>query len=161
MTKVYELGPWTFVEYPTMEEADQAFDLLFPQNLVKGLYRTNEMIRALREARGQSGLYDAPPDPYDSGQNFISGPSALTASDGENIGWTGKEDDGVDDDDDGTVTPAPGPPGTIGINEDQRQSLENPLDPMNRPLHFDANDYENDRKGKKFIKDKPARLMPY
>ena len=146
-----------------MEEADKAFDILFPQKLVKGLYRTNEMVLALREARGQSGLYDAPPDPYESGQSFISGPSNLTSSDGEYIGWTGKDDDDDDDDDDGddgTVTPAPGPPGTGGIDEDQRQSLENPMDPMNRPLAFD-NDLENDRKGKKFVKNKPARLMPY
>lgn len=149
-----------------MEEADKAFDILFPQKLVKGLYRTNEMILALREARGQTGMYDAPPDPYEtgqsfeSGQNFISGPSNLTASDGEFIGWTGKDggDDDDDDEDDGTATPAPGPPGAVGINEDQRQSLENPLDPMNRPLQFD---YENDRKAKKFVKDKPARHMPY
>ena len=160
VTKVYELGPWTFVEYPTMEEADKAFDIMFPQKLVKGLYRTNEMILALREARGQTGLYDAPPDPYESGQSFITGPSNLTSSDGEYIGWSGKDDD---DDDDGTVTPAPGPPGAVGINEDLRQSIENPLDPMNRPLDFDFDprDMQNDRKGKKFVKDKPLRLMPY
>ena len=46
--QVFRLGAWTFVEYPTMEEADAAFDTMRERWEVKTLVKTDELVKAMR-----------------------------------------------------------------------------------------------------------------
>jgi len=48
VVRIYQLKPWTFVEYPSVAEADAAFGLMKEKNVVGPLYRTKELIRALK-----------------------------------------------------------------------------------------------------------------
>lgn len=48
VVRIYQLKPWTFVEYPSVAEADSAFDVMKKKNVVGSLFRTNELVRALK-----------------------------------------------------------------------------------------------------------------
>lgn len=48
VTRVYQLKPWTFVEYPSVEEANAAYGTMKAKNVVGSLSRTKELIRALK-----------------------------------------------------------------------------------------------------------------
>jgi len=48
VVRIYQLKPWTFVEYPSVAEADEAFNLMTKKNVVGSLFRTDELMRALK-----------------------------------------------------------------------------------------------------------------
>jgi len=48
VSKVFHLGRWTFVEYPSVEEAEAAFNIMDKKKEVSSLERTEEMTEALK-----------------------------------------------------------------------------------------------------------------
>ena len=68
---MYQLGPWTFIEYPSSEDANKAWDVLSKKNEIRQLFRTNELIDALKKVhlkalRELAGL----PDEVGEGGDF-------------------------------------------------------------------------------------------
>ena len=49
--KVVELGAWTFVEYPSSEDAEKAYAVMKKHNFVSGLLRTEQLREFARRAR--------------------------------------------------------------------------------------------------------------
>ena len=65
------MGPWTFIEYPSSEEANKAWDVISKKNEIRQLFRTNELIDALKKVhlkalRDLAGL----PEEADNGGDF-------------------------------------------------------------------------------------------
>ena len=60
LMQVFRLGTWTFVEYPTMEEADAAYSIMRERWDVKSLIKTEELVEALR-AKKKKGSVLSPP----------------------------------------------------------------------------------------------------
>ena len=46
--QVFHLGKWTFVEYPSIEETEAAFNIMNKKKERKLLMRTDELVAALR-----------------------------------------------------------------------------------------------------------------
>jgi len=48
VSKVFHLGMWTFVEYPSIEETEAAFNIMNQKKVINLLMRTDELVAALR-----------------------------------------------------------------------------------------------------------------
>ena len=56
MTKVTELGTWTFVEYPNSEDAEKAYNVMKKHNFVAGLLRTEQLREVVRKTKDKVTL---------------------------------------------------------------------------------------------------------